>query len=192
MSRFLLAALWVVGALLLGQGLYLEAKAKLAQVLIASSWEQRSDDRPPPKPWWWADTRAIAKLEAIRLETSLYVMQDDSGESLAFGPGHINASAAPSQAGHVLIAGHRDSHFAFLKHLKIGDIIQTSDYQANTKRYRVNETMVIDSAEQELFLRDTNTLSLITCFPFESVVPGGSLRYLVNADEITAGPKPNL
>lgn len=184
MSRFLLAALWVLAALLLGQGVYMEAKAKLAQILISSSWEQRSGDRPPPKPWWWADTRAIATISAPRLDKTVYVMQDASGESLAFGPGHISASAPPASDGHVMIAGHRDSHFAFLQDVRVGDVIETSDYQAHTKRYQVREVVVIDSEHEAMYLNDANQLSLITCYPFSERVPGGSLRYIVNADEI--------
>lgn len=184
MSRFLLSALWVVGAVLLSQGLYMDAKAKLAQVLIASSWDQSSADRPPPKPWWWADTRPIAKLEVPRLKKTVFVMQDQSGESLAFGPGHIQASAKPSGNGHVAIAGHRDSHFGFLQDIEIGDLITTTNYKAESKRYRVVEAMVIDTLEQSVSIQTENMLTLITCFPFNGLVPGGSQRYILNAEEI--------
>lgn len=184
MSRFLLAALWVVGACLLGQGLYMDAKAKLAQVLIATSWERSSAGRPPPKPWWWADTRPIAKLEVPRLHKTVYVMQDDSGESLAFGPGHLRSSAAPSAPGHVAIAGHRDSHFEFLQDLEIGDTIQTTHFNAEQKRYRVVAVDIIDTNQESVAFQSGNRLSLITCYPFNGFVPGGSLRYILHAQEI--------
>jgi sortase A len=185
LSRFLLGALWVVGALLLSQGVYMDAKAKLAQILIASSWQQRAADRPPPKPWWWADTRAIAKLEIPRLEKTVFVMQDASGESLAFGPGHMQGSAAPAQSGHVMVAGHRDSHFEFLKDIEIGDVIETTDYKSSHKRYRVVETLVIDSNQESVELASSNFLTLVTCYPFNGIAPNTSLRYLVNAQELT-------
>jgi len=162
----------------------MDAKAIAAQILIASSWDQRAGDRPPPKPWWWADTRAIAELKVTRLKKTLYVMQDDSGESLAFGPGHMHASAKPAQDGHVMIAGHRDSHFEFLKDINIGDIIETTNYHAQSKRYKVTELHVMDSRQSELELSDDNRLSLITCYPFDDFVPGGPLRFIVNAQEI--------
>lgn len=184
MSRFLLVALLVVGAFLLSQGLYLEVKARLAQVLIASSWEASTADRPPPKPWWWADTRPIAKLEVPRLHKSVYVMQDDSGESLAFGPGHMPSSALPGNAGHVAISGHRDSHFEFLKDIQVGDIITTTRYDSASKRYRVVEAQIIDTQQQSLSLETDDRLTLITCYPFDGLVPGGSLRYVLNAEEI--------
>lgn len=182
MSRLILAALWVVGAVLLGNGVYMDAKAKLAQVLIASSWDQRTADRPPPKPWWWADTRAVARMKVARLDKTLYVMQDDSGESLAFGPGHLTASAKPATEGHIMIAGHRDSHFAFLKDIRHGDVIEVSNYKSETTRYRVSDMHIMDTRKEALQALDEDLLTLITCYPFEEVVPGGPLRLIVNAE----------
>ena len=122
MRRLVVTLMMCTGLFLLGQGFYMEAKAKVAQVLIAASWHNRTPDSPPAQPWWWADTKVIAKLDVPRLKETVYVMQDDSGESLAFGPGHMPASARPSEQGHVVIAGHRDSHFEFLKNIQVGDL----------------------------------------------------------------------
>jgi len=164
------------------------AKAKAAQTLIAISWgssqSHRADNRPPPKPWWWADTRAIAELKVERLNKHLYVMQDDSNESLAFGPGHLPSSAKPSTNGHVMIAGHRDSHFAFIKEMQLDDVIQTQNYRGEVMRYRVKELRIIDTRKQKLQLLDDERLTLITCYPFDDFLPGGPLRFLVEAEPI--------
>lgn len=182
--KFFRLALLISGVYLFSQGIYMDVKAKVAQVLISFSWNQRVDDRPPTKPWWWADTRAIAKLEVTRLNQILYVMQDDSGESLAFGPGHLSQSAKPTENGHVMIAGHRDSHFKFLQDLKLGDTIDTSNYTTQSKRYRVNNISIIDSSKQQLNLLDQDQLTLITCYPFDDFIPGGPLRMIVHAQPI--------
>lgn len=184
MKRLINPALFLGGAILLTQGLYMDAKAIVAQGLIAHSWQQRAAASPPPKPWWWADTKAIAKLEVKRLNKALYVMQDDSGQSLAFGPGHLNASANISQDGHVMIAGHRDSHFEFIQNLETGDIIETTNHQSKAVRYRVIDSLILDTSSQDLILQEENLLSLITCYPFDGFVPGGPLRYIVNAQKI--------
>ena len=183
-KRMINIALFLGGAMLLAQGIYMDAKAVIAQGLIAHSWQQRTAASPPPKPWRWADTKAVAKLEVKRLDQALYVMQDDSGQSLAFGPGHMNASAGISQDGHVMIAGHRDSHFEFLQNLEAGDLIETTNYQSQVVRYRVKNTMILDTSSEELLLQNDNRLSLITCYPFNGFVPGGPLRYVVNAEKI--------
>lgn len=185
MNKLLQITLLLVGCYLVGQSVYMDAKAKVAQVLISSSWNLRADDRPPPKPWWWADTRAIAKLDVPRLDKTVYVMQDDSGESLAFGPGHLANSQMPGTDGHVVISGHRDSHFSFLQDIKEGDIVETSNYMSEDKRYQVTEIRVIDITRQQLRLNQYDKLTLITCYPFESFIPGGPLRLVVEAVPIT-------
>ena len=183
-KRLIVNALFLGGVLLLCQGFYMDAKAKVAQMLIAYSWQQRAAGSPPPKPWWWADTNAIAKLEVSRLNKTLFVMQDNSGESLAFGPGHLNGSAGVSTQGHVMIAGHRDSHFKFLQHLNVGDIIKTTNHKMVTRQYRVNSRYVLNSNTDSLIQYDNNQLTLITCYPFNGLLPGGPLRYIVDAQQI--------
>lgn len=186
--RWLSTAILIAGVLLISQSFYMQAKSQLAQVLIAYSWQKSIDDSRqslPPKPWWWADTRAIARLDVPRLQQQLYVMQDSSGESLAFGPGHLTGSSSPGQEGHVMVAGHRDSHFAFLEHIEIGDLIDTKNYRAEEKRYRVVDLKVLNTKHEILKKLQSNLLTLITCYPFKGWVPGGPLRYIVSAELVS-------
>lgn len=177
-------ALFLGGAVLLCQGIYMDTKAIIAQGLIAHSWQQRTADKPPPTPWWWADTNAIGKLNVARLDTELFVMRDDSGESLAFGPGHLSASANISGSGHVMIAGHRDTHFSFLQQLELGDIIETTNADSITTRYQIKRISVLDSSTDELLAYQQDRLTLITCYPFDGFIPGGPLRYIVDAQRL--------
>jgi len=183
-KRIIVNALFLGGVILLGQGIYMDAKAIVAQGLIAHSWQQRTAGSPPPTPWWWADTKAVAKLDVPRLKKQLFVMQDDSGESLAFGPGHLNTSAEISKEGHVMIAGHRDSHFKFLQQLEVGDVIETTSHDYLTAQYRVKEMRILNASDEQLMRYDENQLTLITCYPFEDFIPGGPLRYIVEAEHI--------
>jgi len=106
---FGLLAIWNVG-----QGSYIFAKAELAQWLIASAWQQStSSDRTQIKPWPWADTWPVARLEMAKHDIDQYVLAGTSGESLAFGPGHIFASAEPTEQGNTVIAAHRDTLLHF-------------------------------------------------------------------------------
>jgi sortase A len=184
-KAILVNALFLGGAVLLCQGIYMDTKAIISQALIAHSWQQRTADRPPPKPWWWADTNAIAKLKVARLDKELFIMRDDSGESLAFGPGHLAASAAISSSGHVMIAGHRDTHFKFLKQLKLGDVIETTSVDSITTRYQIKRMSILDSSSEELIIYQQDRLTLITCYPFDDFIPGGPLRYIVDAERRT-------
>ncbi len=160
----------------------MQAKAQLAQMFIATSWESRQVNTMPGRPWPWADTRAIGTLEIPRLGIKQFIMQDASGESLAFGPGRVLPSVLPSSTGHAVIAGHRDSHFSFLRDVSKGDIITTSNYQQQQQSYKVSDIHIINVTEQSLNSNEEqNQLTLITCYPFDSLVPGGPLRLIITA-----------
>ncbi len=58
--RRLAITLVVGGSLLLGSGLYLPAKAALAQVLMRQAWSETEFD--PVRPWPWAETWPVARL----------------------------------------------------------------------------------------------------------------------------------
>lgn len=174
----------LLGLFLLSKGMYMDVKAQMAQWLIAHSWDSKKDHKGAAKPWWWADTKAIATLELPRLDKRVFVMQDDSGESLAFGPGHLPNSAEVNSGGHVMIAGHRDSHFDFLEAIELGDIVSTVDANNRQKKYQVTHTYVLDTTKEELLKFEHEELTLITCYPFNSVITGGPLRYIVNAKPI--------
>ena len=183
--KILTSILIIAGVYLLGSSAYMQAKAVLAQWLIASSWKQAlNQESPPPKPWWWADTRAIALLEIPTLNSKLYVMQDASGESLAFGPGHMPPSQTPAHDGHVVIAGHRDSHFSILKNIQIGDTIKTTHYDGQQqKTYHVSSIRIINSDTEKINITDEqDKLTLITCYPFDGFIPGGPLRLIVESE----------
>lgn len=185
-GNYVCKLLLIVGPLLIFQGSYMDIKALLAQKLIETSWHRAVAQRKPTKPWWWADTRAIAKLEVERLEQTVFVMQDESGESLAFGPGHISASAKIAETGHVMIAGHRDSHFQFLRDIQIGDIIELSRYDSKETRYQVKRLRILNADSEELIAYNDDRLTLITCYPFNALIPNGPLRFLVEAQLMEA------
>lgn len=177
-----------IGIGLLAQGCYIDAKAWLAQELITSSWTNRTHTQAPAKPWSWSDMQVIARLRflpnALPAGIDQYVLNSDSGQALAFGPGHLPGSAEPANPGHSLIAGHRDTHFKLLAELTIGDVIEAEHYSGLSARYRVVETRVLDSSVEQIPVYSADLLSLITCYPFNSLDTRGPLRYLVTAERI--------
>jgi sortase A len=178
----LIAAL--CGFSLVIQGAWIPIKARLAQHLIARAWQEVADGDKEARPWPWADTWPVAKLRLPRKEDPLYVLAGASGESLAFGPAHISASAHPGTADNVAIAGHRDTHFAPLENLIRGDEVLVETATSST-RYRVEEVAVVHESRVDLLERTGRAeLTLITCYPFDAIVPGGPLRYVVHASAI--------
>lgn len=183
----LVAVLLLSGTAMLGQGNWIKAKGWLAQQLIAASWDQRERGALPGKPWPWADTRTVAKLTVPGLDITQYVMADASGESLAFGPGSVLTGSPPGGAGASVIAGHRDTHFRFLADVSPGERVELENYMGERRAYTVSRRQVVDSRAGGLQIDvDAAALTLVTCWPMDAVVPGGPLRYLVQA-EVFAG-----
>lgn len=166
----------------LGQGAYIPAKAWLAQELMQRAWIRTSGGESRAAPWPWADTWPVARISARSGSIDLIVLAGGSGRTLAFGPGHLSASAMPGETGNTVIAGHRDTHFAFLEDVQAGEVLLVESGNGQKYRYEVVEAEIVDSRTGGLRL-DTNNaiLSLVTCYPFDAREAGGPLRYVVTA-----------
>ncbi|MGI9272440.1 MAG: class GN sortase [Woeseiaceae bacterium] len=180
--RWLVACLLCLGFWQFGQGAYIPAKAWMAQELMQRAWNRGAAGAEQPAPWPWADTWPVARLSAKSGEIELIVLAGGSGRTLAFGPGHLSASALPGKTGNAVIAGHRDTHFSFLRDVEIGESLVIETVSGTKHLYKVIGIDVVDSRGGSLVL-DTNEafLSLVTCYPFEAIDPGGPMRYVVTA-----------
>jgi sortase A len=175
-------ALFGVGLWQTASGLTIHAKAILAQQLLDGAWQRMRAGAVQAKPWPWADTWPVARLRAAGLDGWVYVLADASGRSLAFGPGHVAGTAAPGAAGNSVIAGHRDTHFRFLQVLAADDRVTLETADGAAQDYRIVDKRVIDTRlTQSVQDSATPMLTLVTCYPFDAVVPGGPLRYVVTA-----------
>jgi sortase A len=175
----------LLGALLLGNGAYIYAKAQLAQTLLQHAWARTLAGEHNVKPWPWADTWPVARLRSLEHDIDIIVLAGDSGRVLAFGPGHHFGSALPTQPGHSLISAHRDTHFHFLKDVALNEELQLQNTQGEWHRYRVVETRVLDAHDVEFAqLIQPSALTLITCYPFDALLPGGPLRFVLTALEV--------
>lgn len=165
-----------------GEAGYIHVKARLAQHLVASAWEVTLAEGRHVKPWPWADTWPVARLRVPRLGVELYVLAGASGRTLAFGPGHLYGTAAPGDMGNSIIAAHRDTHFAFLRDLRAGDEVVIETPTRRVRRYAVSDTRIVDENDRSVLAPDdAPRLTLVTCYPFDAVVPNGPLRYVVSA-----------
>ena len=130
----------------------------------------------------WNDTWPVARLGLGSEGGSVLVLAGASGRTLAFGPGHLGSTPLPGAGGNSAIAGHRDTHFAALADLDPGDGLWV-EIPGRTLGYRVTETRVVDQAEVGVLAdRGHEGLTLITCYPFDALIPGGPLRFVVFAE----------
>jgi sortase A len=176
------AALAAAGFALAGNAALIHAKALLAQVLLQRAWTETKATETPVRPWPGADTAPIARLLAPAQGIDLLVLDGATGRTLAFGPGHHDGSSMPGEAGNTVLSGHRDTHFRFLRQLAIGDELIVELPSGQRHRYRVREALVANARDLRLpRLPPEEALTLVTCFPFDAVEPGGPLRYVVVA-----------
>jgi len=204
-------ALLALGAGALVWSAWIPAKAALGQVLLERAWERTVAGAPKARPWPWADTRPVARLIVPRLEERLLVLEGAGGATLAWGPGHLPGTPLPgAAAGNAVVAGHRDTHFAFLERLTPGDLLEVETVDGRTTSgstdgwpgsgprstrglrtaaYRVTAIRVVDEGDTRwLGATDEPALTLVTCYPFDAVVPGGPLRFVVRAVRVDARP----
>lgn len=172
-------AIGLVGAWMMSGGLYIKAKAELAQHLMERAWQVTlSDGGGQVKPWPWADMWPAFRITAERQGESLIALEGASGEALSFGPGWLQSTPRPGQPGLSVIAAHRDTHFAFLEGITPGDIITVTTPDGAGKRFEIVATQIVDANASGLDPQAPGTgLALVTCYPFRSNQQG-PLRFV--------------
>jgi sortase A len=176
------ALIAALGLLFIGHGVWIQAKAVLAQILLERAFAASVSTGHSVKPWFWADTWPVARIDFPRLSKDVIALHGSSGQALAFGPGHVERTPDAGEPGTAVYAAHRDTHFAFLGKVKIGDEIRVTRTDGATFRFRVTALSV---APWDASGIDSNAegrhLVLSTCWPLDAKFPG-PLRYLVHAE----------
>ncbi len=177
LRRYCAAALAVAALFLIAQAAWIPAKAWLGQRLLENAWQRVLAGEPDARPWPWADTSPVAELLIPALGTRHLVVAGASGRNLAWAP----AALTPVNGRDIIVSAHRDTHFSALRDLEDGAIIVLRT-PASEHRFRVTKQEVIDSRDTQLVIDDTrNRLTLVTCWPFDALDPGGPLRRVITA-----------
>ena len=122
---------------------------------------------------WLARLEGPYDLHATVLEGS------DRG-TLARAAGHIENTALPGGNGNVGIAGHRDTVFRPLRHIKEGDVLSLTTGTASYT-YRVTRTSIVDPHDVYVLApTDQAMLTLVTCYPF-TYIGRAPRRFIVHA-----------
>jgi len=161
---------------------YIPAKAVVAQVMLERAFTQSLATGQPVKAWGWADTWPVARLEVGRIGAQAIVLKGASGEALAFGPSLLDETSRIGERGTVVIAAHRDTHFAFLKDVAVGDVVTLTRDDGLRFDYRVTGMRVADADASGIDRHAPGfNLVLSTCYPFDAVLHGKQ-RYIVEAE----------
>jgi sortase A len=184
-------ALMFAGTILMGQAVWIHAKAALAQVLLQRAFAETVATGKPVKPWSWADTWPVARVAVPRLGESEIVLAGASGQALAFGPGQVERTPQAGEPGTAIYSAHRDTHFSFLRHVVIGDEIVVTRRDGRTFHFRVTGTSVVrwDASGLDPHAEGRH-LVLVTCWPLDARF-SGPLRYLVRAELVRDSRPPS-
>ena len=132
----------------------------------------------------------IGSLDIPRIRLSAVIAEGDDDATLKVAIGHLPDTPMPWHEGNTAFAGHRDTFFRPLQHVRVGDELRVSTGRGDF-RYQVRETMVVGPNDVwVLDPTDRPTLTLITCYPF-SYVGKAPRRFIVRAERTTA-PEPQL
>lgn len=125
----------------------------------------------------------IGRLAIPRIGLFAVVMEGDDEDTLKIAVGHLPDTPLPWQEGNSALAGHRDTFFRSLRHLRIGDEILLETARG-TFRYRSTRQTIVEP--HELWVLDPSpvaALTLITCYPFNFVGPAPR-RFVVHAERM--------
>jgi sortase A len=123
----------------------------------------------------------VARLEAPTVALSATVLEGSDDATLMRAAGRIEDTAFPGEPGNIGVAGHRDTIFRPVRHLRVGDplVLTTAD---RSFRYRVSKTAIVNPEDvYVLDPTDHRTMTLVTCYPFE-FIGHAPQRYIVSAD----------
>jgi len=161
----------------------IEVKAKIGQILLEHAWNKSLIEGKSHKPWASIDATPIFKLEIPQHNISQIVLKENSAEALWWAPAFHKETYLPSKKNITAISGHRDSHFIYIKNLQIGDVVKLQDLNSNWHTYKVEEFLIVN-VKKPVTINKRNRLLLITCYPFDALLSGTPLRYIVSAINI--------
>jgi len=130
--------------------------------------------------------RVLGSLDIPRLGLSAVIAEGDDDATLTVAIGHLPDTPLPWREGNSALAGHRDTFFRPLQHVRVGDELRVSTLHGDF-RYHVRETRVVGPNDVwVLNPTDRPTLTLITCYPF-SYVGTAPRRFIVRAERTSRG-----
>jgi sortase A len=123
----------------------------------------------------------IGSLSIPVLKQKMPIFQGTNAKELKKGIGHFVQSVLPGEKDNCVFSGHRDTVFAKLGKLKIGDqlIVETS---AGTFTYEIKRIRIVDKDDRTVIVpTDHAVLTLTTCYPF-LYIGSAPYRYIISSD----------
>lgn len=189
-------ALWLIGVSLLSGAIATTVRSRVYQARQGRAFSdlegRRASSTPGPEtppsstfqgeaaPGPDADPLVLGRIEIPRIGVSAIVREGDDEATLSVAVGRIPGTARPGERGNMALAGHRDSFFRELRHIRRSDVIRFRTRETRYE-YRVDSTEVVGPGETRVLAPTGNAiLTLVTCFPF-GYVGSAPDRFIVRA-----------
>ncbi|MCF6457807.1 sortase [Pseudoalteromonas sp. MMG024] len=157
--RLLALCIAMLGLVLVFKSSYVYGKAQLAQFLLWQAWqENKADANHKQKAWYYADGYPVGELVVESKSISQIVLNEASNRNLAFAPGIWHH---PSN--NILVAAHNDTHFSFVKELKLGEKISYQAQGKGQQHFKVVNKIHVGYRDSNWLLGLEGYLVLITC-----------------------------
>lgn len=112
---------------------------------------------------------AVAKMHFDRLNRDVFVWGDENASNFAKGPVWLRLTQSFASIGNTVVAGHRDTHFLFLKDAKVGDVFEV-DENATHLTFRITSIRIVPQTDRALLAPAAEkTVTLVTCYPFYTI-----------------------
>src|SRR5262249_39158896 len=170
--RAISLAFLIVGACLLG---YVGARyfdMYQTQRALEKEWEHqaaaavRDTGRPAIAP-----SEMLIRLQIPRIKLDAVVLEGATSAQLGKGPGHLEETAIPGEAGNAVIRAHRDPFFRHIFELTEGDEIIVHR-GGESLRFHVTGKKIVEPNDLSVLEPTPNAqLTLITCYPTYYIGP---------------------
>jgi sortase A len=125
----------------------------------------------------------FGEISIPRLGLSAIIAEGVDESTLRHAVGHFPESSTPEAAGTVVLAGHRETFFRGLSHVRLHDLVKLETPHGKYQ-YEVVRTAVVGPQHVELVESSPQSdLTLVTCFPFRYIGPAPQ-RFVVQAVRI--------
>lgn len=165
--RALSLTLLITGACLLG---YVGARyfdMYLAQRNLEVAWARQASAIPAAA----SANQVLARLQIPRIKLDAIVLEGVGGQQLSRGPGHMEETAVPGEAGNAVITAHRDTFFRHIFELNQGDKIIVRR-AGQLLRFEVTGKTIVEPEDLSVLQPTPDPqLTLITCYPTYYVGP---------------------
>ncbi len=194
--RYSRNAFFLIGILILSYVAVVLLSTKIYQANLSRHFDQtlrdlssHSGSSEPPHPSLvvpaepYPEGALVGRIDIKRIGLEVMILEGIDDMTLQKAAGHFPNTSLPGEHGNVAIAGHRDTFFRGLRNIRENDEIIVTTF-SGTYSYQVDSTKVV-SAKNIAVLENTNgdTLTLVTCYPFNFVGPAPK-RFIVFAHKV--------